>query len=67
MNENDLPYPTEGRHRIIRWCSHGPSIVVARTTLRGKPWARFVRKIGLPGWHATCFRTLGLALGTNLV
>lgn len=54
-----LPYPTEGTHRILAWSfARGPSIVVARVLLPGRPWGRFVRKIGRPGWWATCHPTM---------
>jgi hypothetical protein len=60
---DELPYPTAGTHRILAWSwSRGPSIVVARVTLRGRPWGRFVRKIGRPGWHATCYPTMRKAV-----
>lgn len=64
MSDDDarLPYKTFGTHRIIAWSlARGPSIVVARVSLPGRPWGRFTRKIGQPGWWATCYPTLSEA------
>jgi hypothetical protein len=61
-DSSELPYPTEGAHHIVRWSTDGPSVVVARTTLRGRPWGQFIRRIGAPGWWATCYMTKRRAL-----
>lgn len=49
-------YECEGPHEILRWCEDGPSVVVARGTMRGRPWFRAVRKIGAPGWHVSGYK-----------
>lgn len=54
-----LAYRCEGPHHIVTWSRigrPGPTLVVARSTLRGRPWIRALRKIGRPGWHITAHR-----------
>jgi hypothetical protein len=49
-------YVCDGPHEILRWCSDGPSIVVARHVGRGRRWLRATRKIGAPGWWITAYK-----------
>jgi hypothetical protein len=45
-------------HYIVAWSfARGVSIFVARSSGRGKPWLRFVRKIGAEGWWVTAHPT----------
>lgn len=63
----ELPIPTEGRHYIIARGFRGViTIVVARTTLRGRRWGRFVRMISAEGWWATCHNTRREAIGAEV-
>lgn len=57
MSDGLLCYRCEGAHYVVRWCSEGPSVVVARSGIRGRPWIRAVRKIDAPGWHITAHKT----------
>lgn len=61
MIESLLGYKCEDRHHIVAWSKYsdiaGPTIVVARSSMRGRRWMRAVRRIGAPGWHVSAWDT----------
>jgi hypothetical protein len=57
-------YTCEGNHTIVARGAEGVTIFVARSTLPGRPWLRFVRKIGRPGWWVTSHKSRRLALAS---
>lgn len=51
-------YCCEGTHTIVRWrAGEGVTLFVARASMRGRPWLRFLRKIDRPGWWVTAYKT----------
>jgi hypothetical protein len=54
-------YTCEGVHHILRRDADGVTIFVARSTLSGRPWLRFLRKIGSDGWWVTAHKSEALA------
>lgn len=67
MIESPLDYRCDGTHYIVAWSfARGPSIIVARSTVRGRRWVRAVRKIGAPGFWITAHKTKRDALKGSL-
>lgn len=45
-------YPLEGPIKVVN-----DGIFVQRSTMRGRPWLRFCKKIDAEGFHVTAYKT----------
>ena len=62
-------YPVEGSHYIAAWGRCGPTIVIVRSTMRGRPWLRCVRRLEPRErelWWVSGYKTRALALAGRL-